>query len=246
MKDVNWVWEEYETRLVLGRRRDVAWRYLQLRLLLLEAPRTPIFDACLTAYHKQTSTYSRIQWYEHYCLKLSLMGISRLSYLHKVSFANANKASLSRLITYHRATRSFPGKHDEDYPHGHETWENQDQPAGESLDFVATMRKREKEPPSKSWSRLVLHGPVGQTPQSDRVTMCLGAPSLEFFYHYHHLVWSLVSAGIKRVYDNHKHTLSLVSTHLSIQRHVFSGTRRRSKRRSVSEVWRREARTKAD
>jgi hypothetical protein len=69
-----------------------------------------------------------------------------------------------------------------------------------------------------------LHGPTGQTPQLDRVTMCLGASSLGLFYLCYHPVWSLVTAGIKQSYDEHEHALHLVSICLSKQRHGDSRT----------------------
>jgi hypothetical protein len=149
------------------------------------------FDAGLTVYHKRTSIPSSIgtmlpcfETKSHHAI---------LTFLPPWSFIpQANELSLSQSITYRTATWTPPDKHEEDYPHVHETCRNPNQPAGNSSSFVL-LRERKKKPPSKNWSQLVLHGPIGPTPQSDRVTMCLGASCLEgscleTFYRCHHPV----------------------------------------------------------
>jgi hypothetical protein len=144
------------------------------------------FDAGLTVYHKRTSIPSSIgtmlpclETKSHHAI---------LTFLPPWSFIpQANELSLSQSITYRTATWT-PQTSTKKITHtSMRHAETQNQPAGNSSSFVL-LRERKKKPPSKNWSQLVLHGPIGPTPQSDRVTMCLGASCLETFYRCHHPV----------------------------------------------------------
>jgi hypothetical protein len=100
------------------------------------------FDAGLTVYHKRTSIPSSIgtmlpcfETKSHHAI---------LTFLPPWSFIpQANELSLSQSITYRTATWTPPDKHEEDYPHVHETCRNPESTRWQL--FVLCVVEREKE-----------------------------------------------------------------------------------------------------
>jgi hypothetical protein len=107
---------------------------------------TKSFDAGLIAYHKRTSTHSTIG--------TTLPCFGTKSHHMVLTFSppwssvpKANEVSLSQLITYGTATWTSPDKHQEGYPHGHETYRRKESTWWQLFVHCVVVRERKKKPP---------------------------------------------------------------------------------------------------